>query len=55
MNKQDLSPISAERKQYLKHRKRRKSLVLTCQIGVLILFFALWEVAGRLGWIDSLS
>lgn len=53
MNKQDLSPISAERKQYLKHRKRRKSLVLTCQIGVLILFFALWEVAGRLGWIDS--
>ena len=53
MNKQELRPISAERRQYLKRRQRRKGLILTCQIGVLVLFFALWEVAGRLGWIDS--
>lgn len=53
MNKQENRPISAERRQYLKRRSRRKGLILTCQIGVLVLFLALWEVAGRLGWIDS--
>ena len=53
MNKQKLRLVSAERQQYLKHRDRRKRLISTCQIGFLVMFFALWEMAGRFGWIDS--
>ncbi len=53
MNERSPRPISAERKQYLRRRRRRKNWILFCQIGALVLFFALWEVAGRLGWIDS--
>ena len=38
---------------FLKAQKRRKILVHVAQIGVLILLLGLWELAARLGWIDS--
>jgi NitT/TauT family transport system permease protein len=50
MNKPDISP---ERDQYLKKKKQRKRIILICQIGILILFIAQWEISARLGWIDS--
>lgn len=37
---------------FLKKSKRHKLLVLTAQIGVLVVFAALWEISARLGWID---
>lgn len=45
--------ISPERKAYLQHKKRRKQLILGCQLGFLIAFFATWEIAARVGLIDS--
>ncbi|GAB6930129.1 ABC transporter permease [Paenibacillus sp. JCM 10914] len=38
-----------------KNRKRRiRNQVLTVQLSLLVLFFAWWEIAGRLKWIDVL-
>lgn len=48
-----LSELSEERCRYLKRKRRRKHAILACQLGLLIGFFALWEVSARLGWIDS--
>lgn len=45
--------ISTERASYLKGRKRIKQFVLICQIGILLLFIAIWELSAALGWIDS--
>ncbi|MBR0597989.1 ABC transporter permease [Sinanaerobacter chloroacetimidivorans] len=45
--------ISIEREAFLKGRKRTKQLVLICQIGILLLFLAIWELTAQLGWIDS--
>lgn len=45
--------LSPERALYLRRRRRRTRLVHACQLGVLVLFFALWELSARLGWIDS--
>lgn len=42
---------------YQSHRKRfkkKQKLVLSVQIVILIAFFAMWEIAGRLKWIDVL-
>lgn len=49
----NLEPLSPERRAYLKAKQRRRRLVLACQLGFLAAFFALWEVAARVGWIDS--
>ncbi len=46
-------PVSAERQQYLRQKKRQKRAVLFCRIGLLLCFCLLWELAARLGWIDS--
>ena len=46
-------PVSPERAEYLRRRKRRKRQVLSCQIGILVSFFLLWEVLARVGIIDS--
>lgn len=39
---------------YLKERKKEKKIVLIWQFFILIMFFALWEIASRLYWIDPL-
>ncbi len=38
---------------YLRKKTIRKTLVHVAQIGVLLLLLGLWELAARLGWIDS--
>lgn len=45
--------LSPQRRRYLRRKRQRKLAVLTCQIGFLVLFIALWEISARLGWIDS--
>lgn len=46
-------PLSEGRRQYLRQQKRRRRFIQISRWGILIGFIALWEVAGRLGWIDS--
>lgn len=54
MKKNESTPaISRERALYLSRKKARTRWVHTCQIGFLVLFFAVWELAARVGWIDS--
>ncbi|MBU3156093.1 ABC transporter permease [Clostridium estertheticum] len=44
---------SHEQKKYIKDVKRRKHIIIFTRIIILIIFFSLWEIAGRLNWIDS--
>lgn len=44
---------SEEQKKYIKNVKRRKHIIIFTRIIILITFFSLWEIAGRLNWIDS--
>ena len=44
--------ISPAREKYLIRQKREKTLVQTIRIFLLVALLALWEIAGRLGWID---
>lgn len=46
-------PLSPERAEYLRKKKRRKRWVKTCQWGLLLLLVALWEILARVGVIDS--
>lgn len=46
-------PFSRERERYLRRKKKRNNLIRACQIGILLLFLAQWEITARLGWIDS--
>lgn len=45
--------LSLEHKRYLKKNKVHKILILACQIGFLVLFLLLWELAARFNWIDA--
>ncbi len=45
--------VSPERRAYLKKTGRRKKSILLVQIGIVVIFFAAWELAAQLGWIDS--
>lgn len=45
--------LSIEHKRFLKKTRLRKVLVLACQIGFLVLFLLLWELAARFNWIDA--
>jgi NitT/TauT family transport system permease protein len=47
------APASQERLKYLKKKKQRKRMILCCQVGILVVFLAWWEIAARLGMIDS--
>ncbi|HEY2491314.1 MAG TPA: ABC transporter permease [Paenibacillus sp.] len=38
----------------LKHQKKQRRSVFSVQMGILLLFFTLWETAGRFKWIDVL-
>jgi NitT/TauT family transport system permease protein len=44
--------ISKEHQAYLKKYKLRKTCIAITQAALLVLFFALWEAAARLKWID---
>ncbi|MGH4124907.1 MAG: ABC transporter permease [Clostridium sp.] len=44
---------SDEHKKYIKSVKREKYCVILTRLVILIAFFSLWEIAGRLKWIDS--
>ncbi|MCB2293766.1 ABC transporter permease [Clostridium algoriphilum] len=44
---------SEEQRNYIKNVKKKKRLIIFTRIIILIVFFSLWEIAGRLNWIDS--
>ena len=44
---------SDEHRDYIKSVKREKHFVIITRLVILISFFSLWEIAGRLNWIDS--
>ena len=37
---------------YLIRQKRKRRSILAAQIGILFVFFGLWEVGARLNWFD---
>ena len=45
--------ISQERKQYIKHNRKRKILVFVTQIAILVGFLAIWEILANMNIIDS--
>ena len=45
--------ISSEHKEFIKKVKSRKKAILISQISILIISMFLWELAARLGWIDT--
>lgn len=45
--------VLSEREVYLKKLQRRKRLILTAQVGLLVMLVALWEIMAQLGVIDS--
>ena len=45
-------PMSLERRAWLRRRKRMNNLVYLTRILLLVLFFVLWELAARWGWIE---
>ena len=47
------STCSLEHRQFLRNIRRRKRLVVLCQISLLAAFFAAWEGAVRLGWLEA--
>lgn len=45
--------LSIQRRAYLKKRKQTKTAITTLRIGILVVLFAGWEIAARLGAIDA--
>ena len=45
--------LSAERRAYLRQVRRQKQEITLWRAGVLVGLLLLWEIAARLGWIDS--
>ena len=45
--------LSQERKQYIKHNRKRKILVFITQVAILISFLAIWEILANMNVIDS--
>ena len=44
---------SDEQKKYIISIKKKKYAIIFTRIIILIVFFSLWEIAGRLNWVDS--
>lgn len=53
MSRKTTPTLSPQRRLYLKTEKRRRQRVLFTQIGILVLFIGWWEIAARVGLIDS--
>ena len=51
-HKNDFLEISNQQKDFLKKVKKRKTLVRSTQIILLVAFFILWEAAANANWID---
>ncbi len=49
MSEQSISPARAN---YLRRQRREKALVQSIRVLLLAVLLILWEIAGRLGWID---
>lgn len=52
MNRKPKPPCSAEHKAYLKKRRLHRLAIRAYQVGVLVLFLGVWELAASLEWID---
>ncbi|MCL2397799.1 MAG: ABC transporter permease [Defluviitaleaceae bacterium] len=39
--------------QFLRTLRRRKHLIVVCQIAILVAFFAIWELAVHLNWLEA--
>ena len=48
-----MSTYSLEHKLFLKKRRRNKWIVHISQIAIVAFFLALWEIAARVGWINT--
>ncbi|WP_257532932.1 ABC transporter permease [Irregularibacter muris] len=53
MKSENEKTFSNEHEQFIKNVRKRKIIVWCTQLIVLILFFAFWEIAANLKWIDS--
>ncbi|MCX7772051.1 MAG: ABC transporter permease, partial [Clostridia bacterium] len=53
MSKKVDQTLSPERKEYLRKVKLRKTATLVVRLLILVLFFAIWEIAARIKLIDS--
>ena len=45
--------VSPERAAYLRCKKRNKICIRMAQVLLLVGFFAIWELAAKMNWIDS--
>ena len=45
--------LSPEHELFIKKERNRKIIILSTQIGILVVFLAVWELAAQLHWIDS--
>ncbi|MBV1822359.1 hypothetical protein KUA25_30595, partial [Bacteroidales bacterium MSK.15.36] len=45
--------VSEEQEKYIRKIKRRKKNITITQILILVVWLFLWEVAAKLGWIDT--
>lgn len=45
--------ISAEQVKFIKGVKRKKRMILIIQLGIMVIFLGLWELAADLEWIDD--
>ena len=45
--------VSLQRQAYLQKRKRKKTSILLWRIGILVFFFAWWEISARIGLVDA--
>ena len=52
-NQTAVLPISKERAAYLQKQKRKKYIIRTIQISVVIILLAMWEILANIGVIDS--
>lgn len=52
-NQTAVLPISKERAAYLQKQKRKKYMIRTIQISVVIILLAMWEILANIGVIDS--
>lgn len=52
-NQTAVLPISKERAAYLHKQKRKKYMIRTIQISVVIILLAMWEILANIGVIDS--
>jgi len=48
-----MSIYSEDHKKFLKKRKKRRRIIVIAQISIIICFLIIWELAARMGWINT--